>query len=139
MKLVEKMFKKVIIFILVCLIATLFSKNTYAASGNLTVDSHKAEFTIDSYSGGWQDSYFAWGIAKIGDLIAYCVDPTRHAGHGNTYIGDKFLETLPAPTSQALWEIAYFGYGFEGDNNLYRYLAAQELIWEQMTIAQVRG
>lgn len=139
MKLVEKMFKKVIIFILVCLIATLFSKNTYAASGNLTVDSHKAEFTIDSYSGGWQDSYFAWGIAKIGDLVAYCVDPTRHAGHGNTYIEDAFLETLPINQRQALWEIAYFGYGFEGDNNIYRYLAAQELIWEQMTIAQVRG
>lgn len=45
--------KKVIIFILVCLIATLFSKNTYTASGNLTVDNYKAEITIDSYSGGW--------------------------------------------------------------------------------------
>lgn len=52
---------------------------------------------------------------------------------------DGFLNTLPEIQRQALWEIAYFGYGFEGDNNLYRYLAAQELIWEQMTIAQVRG
>ena len=110
------------------------------ASGVLTVpNKFQGEYRIDSYSGGWQGTKYSWGIAYINGDYAVCLDPTRQAGHGNSYLTDDFFFNLPESQQQTIWLINYFGIGFEGDTNYHRFLAQQELTWEQMTIQQVRG
>lgn len=110
------------------------------ATGFLNVpNAYQGEFWIDSYSGGWQGTHFSWGIAFIDGNVAYCLDPTRQASYGNTHTSDNFFDNLPPAKQQSIWRIAYFGYGYEGDFDVHRYLAAQEMIWELMTIQEVRG
>lgn len=112
-----------------------------AQSGKLTrpFGGYQGYFQIDSYSGGWEGTHYWWGVTKIGDNIAYCIDPTRHTTLGASYIEDDFIKELPNAQKNRIWQIAYFGYGYGGDLANERYLAAQELIWEEMNIGQLRG
>ncbi len=129
------------LFLTVLLCFTAIGSNTvFAASGVLQEDrTNQAEFHLLNGSAGWEGTYYWWGLATIGGQPAYCIDPTSHTNPGSTYTTGNFFNTLPAQQRQNMWRIAYFGYGFEGDVSLDRYLAAQELIWEQMNLYQLRG
>ncbi len=135
---------KKIIKILLCvlIIGKIAAINPIAAqSGSLNrpFGGYQGYFQIDSYSGGWQGTHYWWAVTKIGDAIAYCIDPTRHTTLGGNYSADDFINKLPAAQKNTIWQIAYFGYGYDDDMASERYLAAQELIWEQMNIGQLRG
>mgnify|MGYP000615125104 CR=1 FL=1 len=122
--------KLISLFLTVLLCFTAIGSNTvFAASGVLKEDrTNQAEFHLLNGSAGWEGTYYWWGKAEIDGQVAYCIDPTSHTNPGSTYTTGNFFDTLPEPQRQRMWRIAYFGYGFEGDVSLDRYLAAQELI-----------
>lgn len=77
---------------------------------------------------------FGWGVSYIGNTIAYCINPLIGANYNNSYNSSDLFDQLSPEVQEKLWNIGYFGYGYNSDKNPLRYMAAQELVWETVPI-----
>lgn len=77
---------------------------------------------------------FGWGVSYIGNTIAYCINPLIGANYNNSYNSSDLFDQLSPEVQEKLWNIGYFGYGYNNDKNPLRYMAAQELVWETVPI-----
>lgn len=122
-----------IFFLLLTLIVGIFTINNVRANGL------KISATRTDYYRHYYDSYLPSGemyghfpIFNIDGKVAYCIEPNVSTadeldGYWKSTMPDH---TLTSNTIQKLSLIAYYGYGYNGHNNLKYRMATQLLIWE---------
>ena len=109
--------KKIILFLVVCFI---FPYGAKAVS--VTVD---YQDNIYSHRETWNHHYSGkLGYIYLDDKIAYCINPFKIIGNNYT-VDDTVLSSIDLDYSKL---VAHYGYQTHLDN-IYYYLATQELIW----------
>lgn len=70
------------------------------------------------------------------EYLVYCIAPTipRLMATNAYKQAPTLLNSYPAWVRDRIWAIAYYGYGYGGDTSIYRYMIAQELIWESLPL-----
>ena len=126
-----------IIFMMITSLS-LSGTSVYAATQTLTQDERVAEAQVVGSKSGtsWITAQpkIKWGVSYLGTSIAYCINPLIGANFNNGYNTSDLFNQLEPNVQNKLWNYAYFGYGYNGDTNPLRYMAAQELIWETVPI-----
>ena len=140
---INSLFKRSLLLLLItAMCLTSFLKvDVSALSGNLNrpFGGFQAKFVLEPSSGHPESSNYWWGVTQVDDYVVYCIDPLARTHLDAYYQDDSLIDRLEPSKKERLWQIAYFGYGFEGDKATERYMAAQELIWESMTVKEVRN
>ncbi|WP_166082298.1 InlB B-repeat-containing protein [Erysipelothrix anatis] len=142
MKKVNRLIRGVLVLALLFAGMILNPMKVEAQSGILQPQTPIGEMHIDSSTTsssafGWRGTQYTWGLTYINGQWVYCLTPTLNAGWGSSYTGSRQLfDNLPWSVQNRIWDIAYYGMGFEGDTSPWRYLAAEELIWESIPLSQ---
>ena len=71
------------------------------------------------------------GYIFIDNNISYCMDPFKIVGK-TYYENNEFLKNFDSSALEYFEMVSYYGYNINERNNIYYYMAAQELIWEKI-------
>lgn len=76
--------------------------------------------------------YGQLGLPYLDNKLVYCLEPNKLIGD-NYSINNNFLNNFSKDDQKYFSLISYYGYNDTNRNNIYYYMAAQELIWERIT------
>ncbi len=107
-----------------------------------TDPAHLAEpGAISNGKGGRLHNFNAEQFIIDGNKIAYCleidVDINEGSGFNTTTDWSWYSQKYGSDVTAYIQKVMYYGYGYNGDTNLFRFLAAQELIWERQAHTEV--
>ena len=91
------------------------------------------DYQANIYSNRIGDKLYSGQMAFIfmDDHIVYCLDPFQIVGE-NYYQDNTLLNKYDSETIEYFELVSYYGYNLTDRNNIYYYMAAQELIWEKI-------
>ena len=122
---------KKIIMLFFIFIAVLSIKNVYAQD-NYKLTLEKQPGIYYARTGGnlpYKSSQFS--IYKFGDIIAYCIEPSKNITTYDYIVKDGYIDL---PYSEEIKEkielIGYYGREYPGHDNVFYSMASQALIWE---------
>lgn len=76
--------------------------------------------------------YGQLGYIFLNNELAYCLEPYKLVSD-NYILDNNFLNNFSLEDKKYFEEVSYFGYEYPGHNNVYYYMASQELIWRRIT------
>lgn len=91
------------------------------------------DYQVGIYSNRIGDKLYSGQMAFIfmDNHIVYCLEPFQLVGK-TYYENDTFLSRYDSETIEYFELVAYYGYDSINRNDIYYYMAAQELIWERI-------
>ncbi len=104
-----------------------------------TVDAQTYKLTLEKQDGiyyarkggdlPYKSSQFS--IYKFGDIIAYCIEPSKQITTWNYTVNDGFIDlSIPNELKEKLELIGYYGREYPNHDNVRYSMATQALIWE---------
>lgn len=110
------------------LISIFFSTEIYALEPNIVYQSNiygnKVQGNITHYG--------KLGYIYMDGKIAYCLEPYKTIGSGY-YSNPNYKNNFSTSDIQYFTLLSYYGYNTKNHNNIYYYMATQELIWRKIT------
>lgn len=76
--------------------------------------------------------YGQLGYIFLNNELAYCLEPYKLVSD-NYILDNSFFYNFTLEDKKYFEEVAYFGYEYPGHNNVYYYMASQELMWRRIT------
>lgn len=93
----------------------------------------KIIYQKDIYSNRMGDKVFSgqMGIIYLDNKLVYCIDPYLIVGKDYN-LDNSYLSKISPEDLEYFEVVAYYGYNETNRNNVYYYMAAQDLIWERI-------
>ena len=121
--------KKIIVILL---LSVLYSIKVSALNVNI-------DYQANIYSNklnGYVTYYGNLGYIGIDNKLAYCLEPYKLIGD-NYYVDNNFFNRFSLDDQKYFKLVSYYGYNNTNHNNVFYYMAAQELIWRRITNQEV--